>query len=174
MMSDLVKAQNLPQFHWHTCWMSLGANGTPDNLIKEGLKQPDRIKIFFEKGAKEITGHVAPNQAQFSVEYFIAYTLPDFKSKILTQLSDMQKDDDPLLFSLMGQCFQGVGLTKWTSVIAKGCPNDADCMKANFNKCISNYLEAVPGFPNISNKLIRWLHTSKKPSLMPMHKFTQN
>jgi hypothetical protein len=63
MMSDLIKAQNTPQFNWYTHWMSLGANGTPDNLIKEGLKQPDRIKIFFEKGAKEITGHIATNQA---------------------------------------------------------------------------------------------------------------
>jgi hypothetical protein len=43
--------------------MSLGANGLPENLIKEGLKQPNIIKISFEKGAEEITGHVAPNQA---------------------------------------------------------------------------------------------------------------
>ncbi len=60
----------------------------PDNLIKEGLKQPNQIKIFFEKGAKEITGHVAPNQAQFGAEYFLVHTLPNFKSKILTQLLD--------------------------------------------------------------------------------------
>jgi hypothetical protein len=41
----------------------LGADGIPDKLIKEGLKQPDQIKITFEKGMKDITGHVAPNQA---------------------------------------------------------------------------------------------------------------
>ncbi len=62
-MSDLVKAQNTPQINSNTCWMSLGADGMPDNLIKEGLKQPDQIKIYFEKGAKEITSHVAPDQA---------------------------------------------------------------------------------------------------------------
>ncbi len=62
-MLDLVKAQNTPQFNWYTCRMSLGANGTPDKLIEEGLKQPDEIKISFKKGAKEITGHVAPDQA---------------------------------------------------------------------------------------------------------------
>ena len=55
MMSDLVKAQNTPQFNWYTCWTSLGADGTPDKLIKEGLKQPDQIKISFKKIAKEIT-----------------------------------------------------------------------------------------------------------------------
>jgi hypothetical protein len=35
--------------------MSLSANGMPDKLIKEGLKQPDQIKISFKKIAKEIT-----------------------------------------------------------------------------------------------------------------------
>jgi hypothetical protein len=60
--------------------MSLGANGMPDKLIKEGLKQPDQIKVSFEKGTKEITGHFVPNQAQFgAAEYFLAYTLSNFK-----------------------------------------------------------------------------------------------
>ncbi len=63
MMSDLIKAQNTPQFNCYTCWTSLGANGMPDNLIKEGLKQPDHIKISFKKGTTEITGRVAPNKA---------------------------------------------------------------------------------------------------------------
>jgi hypothetical protein len=104
-MSDLIKAQNTPQFYWYTHWMSLGANSTPDNLIKENLKQPDCIKISFKKGAKEITGHATPDQARFGAKYFLAFTLPDFKSKILTQLSDTQKDNGPMLFNLMGQCF---------------------------------------------------------------------
>jgi hypothetical protein len=110
-MSDLIKAQNTPQFNWYTCWKSLGADGTPDKLIEEGLKQPDQIKISFEKNSKdlttkEITGHVTPDQAQFGAEYFLAYTPLDFKSKILTQLLDAQKDVGPLIFNLMGQCFQ--------------------------------------------------------------------
>jgi hypothetical protein len=74
MMSDLVKVQNMLQFNWYTCWTSLGADGMPDNLIKKGLKQPNRIKISFEKGAKDITGHVMPNQAQFGTKYFLAHT----------------------------------------------------------------------------------------------------
>ncbi len=125
----------------------------PDKLIEEGLKQLDRIKVSFEKGAKEITSHVAPDQAQFGAEYFLAYTLPDFKSKILTRISDAQKDNGPL-FSLLSQCFQDVGLTEWTSVVAKQCPNDADRTKATFDKCIRNYIEAVAGFPNIGDQLI--------------------
>jgi hypothetical protein len=170
-MSDLVKAQNTPQLTWYTRWTSLGADGMSDKLIKEGLKQPDWIKVFFEKGAKEITGHVAPDQAWFGTEYFLVYTLPDFKSKILTQLLDAQKDNGPLLFSLLSQCFQVVGLTEWTSVVAKQCPNNADRMKTTFDECIRDYLEDVAGFPNIDNQLICWLCTVKKPGLMQMHEF---
>ncbi len=143
----------------------------PDKLIKEGLKQPDQIKVSFKKGTKEITGHVAPDQAQFGAEYFLAYTLPDFKSKILTRLSDSQKDNGLLLFSLLGQCFQDVGQTEWTSVVAKRCPDDANRTKANFDECIRDYLEAVVGFANIGDQLICWLRTAKKPALMLMHEF---
>ncbi len=52
--------------------MSLGADGTPDKLIEQGLKQPDWIKVSFKKGTKEITSHVMPNQAWFGAEYFLA------------------------------------------------------------------------------------------------------
>ncbi len=97
--------------------------------------------------------------------------LPDFKSKILTQLLDAQKDNGPLLFSLMSKCFQDVGLTKWTSIIAKQCPDNADCTKATIDKCIRDYLVTVFGVPNIGRKLICWLCTAKKPALMPMHEF---
>jgi hypothetical protein len=74
----------------------------------------------------------------------------------------------------MGQCFQDIDLTKWISVIVKQCPNNADPTKANFNKCIRDYLEAVARFPNIGNKLIHWLRNSKKPALMPMHEFMRH
>ncbi len=149
MMSDLVKAQNMPQFNWFTRWTSLGADGKPDKLIKEGLKQPNWIKISFEKNSKdsnskEITSKVAPDQALFGVGYFLAYTLPNFKSKILTQLLNAQKANGPLLFNLMGQCFQVVGLTEWTSVIVTQCINNEDCTKANFDECIGIILRPSP------------------------------
>ncbi len=79
-----------------------------------------------------------------------------------------------MLFSLLGECFQDVGLTEWTSVIAKQCPEDADRTKANFEECIRDYLEALAGFPNIGNQPICWLCTSKKPALMLMHEFMRH
>ncbi len=93
------------------------------------------------------------------------------KSKILTRLSNAQKKNGPLLFSLLGQGFQDVGLTEWTRVVAKRCLNNADCTKAKFDECIRDYLKAVTGFPNIGDQLIRWLCTAKKLALMPMHEF---
>jgi hypothetical protein len=53
----------------------------------------------------------------------------------------------------------------------KRCPEDADRIRENFKECIRDYLEAVAGFPNIGDQLIRWLCMAKKPALMPMHKF---
>jgi hypothetical protein len=75
----------------------------PGKLIKEGLKQPDQIKISFKKNSKdltskEITSHVAPNQSWFGAGYFLGYAMPDLKPKILTGLSDAQKDNSLLLF----------------------------------------------------------------------------
>jgi hypothetical protein len=58
----------------------------------------------------------------------------------------------PLLFNLIGQCFQGIGLIAWTSVIAKQCPINEDPTKVNFDKCIRDYIEAVARFPNIGMK----------------------
>jgi hypothetical protein len=52
-------------------------------------------------------------------------------------------------------------------------PPDADDMKANFDKCIKDYLEAVTRLPNLVNQLICWLHTAKNSTLMPMHEFMQ-
>ncbi len=83
-MSDLIKAQATPQFNWYTLWTSLSADAMPDKLIKEGLKQPDQVKISTKRGSKDITGHVASNQARFGPKYFFTFTLPDFNSKILT------------------------------------------------------------------------------------------
>jgi hypothetical protein len=79
-----------------------------------------------------------------------------------------------LLFSLLGQSFQDVGLTEWTSIVAKQCPDNADHTKANFDECIRDHLEAVARFPNIGNQLIHWLCMAKKPALMPMHEFMRH
>jgi hypothetical protein len=66
-MSDLIKAQNMPQFNWYTRRTSLGANGMPDKLIEEGLKQPNQIKVSFKKGTKEITIMLHPTRLDLAL-----------------------------------------------------------------------------------------------------------
>ncbi len=93
----------------------------PDKTIEEGLKQPDRIKISFMVHKKDCTGLVMPDQARFGPENFLAYTLPDFVSRILGRIPEDKQNDVDTLVMLMEQCFQGVGLTKWTNVVANRC-----------------------------------------------------
>jgi hypothetical protein len=63
MMLDILKAQASPQFKCYTCWSLLGADGLLDKLIKKGLKQPNCIMVSFEKGQKEHTRDITPDQA---------------------------------------------------------------------------------------------------------------
>ncbi len=73
----------------------------------------------------------------------------------------------------MGRCFQDVGLTELTNIVAKQCPNKMHHTKENFDECIRDNLEAVTGFVNVGNQLICWFCTAKKPTIMPMHEFMQ-
>ena len=70
-MSDLLKAMSTPQFNWFNKWTSLGPKGLPDCTIKDGLKQPGRIKISFTVNGKELTGSIAPNQTRFGPQFFL-------------------------------------------------------------------------------------------------------
>ena len=70
-----------------------------------------------QHGHLDITRHIAPKQAQFEPEYFLALT-----------------EDGPPLFNLICQCFQDVGLTECNNVVGKQCLNDNDLAKASFKK----------------------------------------
>jgi hypothetical protein len=62
-MSDILKAQATPHFNWYNCGTLLVTDGLADKLIKECLRQLNCIKVSFEKGQKEHTEQVAPDQA---------------------------------------------------------------------------------------------------------------
>ncbi len=44
-MSDLLKAMSMHQFSWCNKQNSLGPDGLSDQTIKDGMKQPDGMKI---------------------------------------------------------------------------------------------------------------------------------
>ena len=170
-MSDLLKAVAAPQFGWFYKWTSLGSDGMPDRTIEDGLKQPDRIKISFTANSKEYSASIAPDQARFGPEFFLAMTLPDFKHQVVNRLPANKKEDGPTLFPLLEQCLQEVALTEWRNVVSTRCPTEESKTYESFLECIRDYLEALAGFPNVGDQLIRWLHTVKKPALMPVHDF---
>ena len=102
-MFDLLKALLTPQFTWYNKWTSLGLDGFPDQVIADGLKQPDRIKISFTVNGKELTVSIAPDQACFGPEFFLTQTLPDFELKIVLHLPVKKQCDGPTLFPLLEQ-----------------------------------------------------------------------
>ena len=50
-------------------------------------------------------------------------------------------------------------------------PDDASKTYKNFVDCQRDYLQALAGFLNIGDQLIRWFHTARKPALMLMHDY---
>jgi hypothetical protein len=46
-MSNLLKAISTPLFNWYNKLTSLGPDGLPNQVIEDGLKQPNQIKVSF-------------------------------------------------------------------------------------------------------------------------------
>ena len=126
-----------------------GSDGMPDRTIKDGLKQPDRIKISFTANSKEYSASIAPDQVRFGPEFFLAMTLPDFKHQVVNRLLANKKEDGPTLFPLLEQCLQEVALTEWRNVASTRCPTKESKTYENFLECIRDYLEALAGFSNV-------------------------
>ncbi len=76
------------------------------------------------------TRHVAPDQARFEPEYFLALT-----------------EDGPPLFNHISQCFQDISLTELNKVVGKRCLDDNDLAKASFKKWTRDYQRQSPGCP---------------------------
>ncbi len=103
---------------------------------------------FLWKGTKRThrTRHAWPSKIKTQV--FPCIHVLNFKLKIVTWLAKAKKEDGPMLFSLMAQCFLIIGLIEWTNVVGKQCPNKTYLTKENFDKCLRDYFEAIAGFPN--------------------------
>ena len=104
----------------------------PDRTIKDGLKQPDHIKISFTANSKAYSASIVPDQARFGPEFFLAMTLPDFKHQVVNRLPANKKEDGPTLFPLLEQCLQEVALTEWRNVVSTRCPTVESKTYENF------------------------------------------
>ena len=117
----------------------------PDHTIEDGLKQ----KISFTANSKEYSASIAPDQARFGPEFFLAMTLPDFKHQVVNRLPANKKEDGPTLFPLLKQCLQEVTLSKWCNAVLMRCPTNDNKTYKNFLGCIQDYLEALAGPPTL-------------------------
>ncbi len=122
-MLDIFKAQATPQSYWYTYWTLLGADGSPDKLIKKRFETAQSHQGFLWKKAKRNTLdmlHLIKHNLDPSISLHSRFRV--FKSKIVTWLSETKQEDAPTQFSLMGQCFQDIGLTKWTNIAGQAMP----------------------------------------------------
>jgi hypothetical protein len=83
-MAELLTAINEPTFNWYPQWIELNKKGQPKNPIKDGMSQPPTRKILWSTpNGREMSCEVTPDRARFGPKYVLAYTIPDFETKLL-------------------------------------------------------------------------------------------
>jgi hypothetical protein len=83
-MAESLTAINEPAYNWYTQWIELNEKGQPKNPIRDGMSQPPTIKILWSTpNRQEMLCKVTPKRSQFGPKYALAYTIPDFKMKLL-------------------------------------------------------------------------------------------
>ena len=172
-MAELLTAINEPAFNWYPQWIELNEKGEPKNPIKDGMSQPPTIKILWSTpNGREMSCDVTPDKARFGPEYALAYTIPDFETKLLVRWEKDHKEDPEYInkkFDLFRSCLQGVAVTKWDLCAAKYDKEKRS--EKTFKKCVKDYLEAVAKCTNLGDQVIRWLRLRGKPAHMRFEEF---
>jgi hypothetical protein len=98
---------------------------------------------------------VTPNNEWFGPKYALAYTIPDFETKLLVQWEKDHKDDPGYMnkkFNLFCSCLQDVAVIKWDL-----CTNNYEGDKRtekNFKRCLKDYLEAIAKCTHLGDQVI--------------------
>ena len=83
-MTKLLAAIDEPAFNWDPKWIKLNDKGLLKNPIKDGMSQPQTIKIlWYTSNGRETLCEVTPDKGLFGPKYALAYTIPDFEKKLL-------------------------------------------------------------------------------------------
>ncbi len=88
--------------------------------------------------------NVTPNSGLFDPKYMLAYTILDFKKKLLIQWDKDHKVDPNYMnkkFNLFCSCHQGTATTKWDLCATKY--KGPKRSEKNFKNCLRDYFEAV-------------------------------
>ena len=132
-MSNIIRARQTPPFGWFYAWEPLNEDGLPNRTHTSALKQPETIKIRWEetivtstddKGAKttkqcDRQADVIPDKGIFGCEFSLIHTFPSFDSLVKSRLKSTDAKYVENLYTLMGNCFQGNALMKWTKAVSK-------------------------------------------------------
>ena len=125
-MSSILRAKKAPPFTWWYAWLTRDEDGIPKWTIEEGLRQPDTTRIKFytnETGVnsrgriREISADIVPDKGLYGPEYAMIFTIPQFRDKVITRLDPADPKFVSQLFTLFGQCLQGLAASKWTAVL---------------------------------------------------------
>ena len=103
-MANLLNAFSLPQFDWFPRWITVdpktGVPSDPDQ-IASGLNQPGTVEVVFTSERKELRANIVPDKGMFGVEFYLAHTLPDFKSRIVDRIfPETRRVDGETLFRI--------------------------------------------------------------------------
>ena len=132
-MSNIIRARQNPPFGWFYTWEPLNEDGLPNRHHTSALKQPETIKVRWEetivtstddKGAtttkqSDKQADIIPDKGIFGCEFAMIHTFPGFDSLVKPRLNDQDPKYVENLYTLMGGCFQGNALTKWTKAANK-------------------------------------------------------
>ena len=93
-MAKLLSASDDPGFGWYPTWIKLNASRQPKNRIKEGMSHPPTIKIpWSSHNWCEMSCDVNPDKALFGSKHVLAYTIPDYETKLLVHWDKEQTGD---------------------------------------------------------------------------------
>ena len=177
-MSNILRArQNLP-LGWFYAWTPLNEDSIPNITHTTALNHPETIKVHWEdtivtsvddKGTKttkqsDKQADVIPDKGIFGCKFAMIHTFLDFDSSIKSRLNNKDPKYVEYLYTLMGKCFQGNALTKWTKAVSK--VDEASRSVDTFLQAQHDYLEAVAGVKNLVDCLIRQLCDRAKPAAM--------
>ena len=160
-MSNILRARTHPPFAWYYQWTKLNELGTADNSIETALKQPETIKVKWDRSYRGTSNHpsrteasadIVPDKGLLGPEYALIHTIPEFESKIKNRMDPSEPDYGRTLFELFGRCLQQKASTKWNDVVA----NFADDKRTeeNFHKALQLYLEKIADIKYLGDMLI--------------------
>ena len=173
-MSNILRAQQEPPFGWFYRWTKLNEFGVAEDDIATALKQPETIRIKWDRAGRaragalasrsEISADIVPDKAMLGPEYALIHTIPDFESKIKGRMDPSDDDYGAQLFELFGRCLQHKAKTKWDEV-TRDYP-EAERSDETLKQAIQKYLEKVANIKNLGDVLIRQLRLRTKPAAM--------